>query len=85
MCCVELLESCREWVPAALETETRRSMDKQAEPSYAFSRDVFISYADADRTIAETVCRALEGESIACWIAPRDVPPGTSFPTAILD
>jgi hypothetical protein len=85
MCCVELLESCRVWVSAALETETRRSMDKQAEPSSAFSRDVFISYADADRTIAETVCRALEGESIACWIAPRDVPPGTSFPTAILD
>ena len=60
-------------------------MDKQAESSIELNRDAFISYADGDRTSAEAVCRALESEHIACWIAPRDVPPGKSFPTAILD
>lgn len=52
---------------------------------YALDRDVFISYAAADQASAEAVCRALESENISCWIAPRDVPVGASYPTGILD
>ncbi len=39
------------------------------------AHDVFISYAAADKPIAEAVCTRLESvHRIRCWIAPRDVP-----------
>lgn len=47
--------------------------------------DVFISYATADKTIADAVCAKLEAERIRCWIAPRDAPPGSSWAAAIVD
>jgi hypothetical protein len=43
------------------------------------AHDVFISHSAKDRTIATTVCEALEKAHIRCWIAPRDVQPGRSF------
>lgn len=46
---------------------------------------VFISYAAEDKPAAEAVLRALEGEGIKCWIAPRDVPLGTNYEEAIID
>jgi hypothetical protein len=33
--------------------------------------DVFISYADADRSVAELICAALEANGISCWIRSR--------------
>src|SRR5207245_4210754 len=47
--------------------------------------EVFISYSSQDRATAQSICGALEGEDIQCWIAPRDVMPGSSYPRAILD
>lgn len=47
------------------------------------SRDVFISYRSEDRAAAEGICAGLERENISCWIAPRDIPPGKEWPTAI--
>ncbi|WAC04907.1 MAG: TIR domain-containing protein [Methanoregula sp.] len=47
--------------------------------------DVFISYAQLDKPIADAVCAKLESRHIRCWIAPRDVPPGKNFPEAIID
>ncbi len=44
---------------------------------------VFISHARADRTVADTICAALENRGVACWIATRDVPPGDNFGDAI--
>jgi len=44
---------------------------------------VFISYATADRRIATATCRNLEDTGIDCWIAPRDVNPGESWPAAV--
>ena len=35
--------------------------------------------------MAERVCGALENAGISCWIAPRDIEPGTDFPTAIVN
>ena len=47
--------------------------------------DVFISYSANDNNIAETVCNALESRDIKCWIAPRDVVPGTEWAEAVVD
>jgi TIR domain-containing protein len=46
--------------------------------------DVFISYAHADQATADEACSALEGAGIRCWIAPRDVRPGTEYGAAIV-
>lgn len=47
--------------------------------------DVFISYAQQDKPVADAVCVRLETHRIRCWMAPRDVPPGKDFPEAIID
>ena len=44
---------------------------------------IFISYASEDASIAERIRIGLEQSGVACWIAPRDIEPGTSFPAAI--
>ena len=49
------------------------------------SYDVFISYASKDKTAADAVCARLESASIRCWIAPRDIVPGTSYGEAIIE
>jgi hypothetical protein len=46
---------------------------------------VFISYASADKAVADVVCLALENAGITVWIAPRDIKPGTDFPAAIVE
>jgi TIR domain len=46
-------------------------------------RDVFISHSAQDKKVAETICGALEQQRIRCWVAPRDVRPGKSFPGEI--
>jgi len=47
--------------------------------------DVFISYAQQDKPIADAVCAKLESRNIRCWIAPRDINPGKNFPEAIIE
>jgi len=49
------------------------------------SRDVFISYRSEDKAAAERICACLERQSISCWIAPRDIPPGKEWATAIVE
>jgi len=49
------------------------------------AHQVFISYSSVDAAIAEPMCAALESADISCWIAPRDVQPGTDYPAAIVD
>jgi len=49
------------------------------------AHDVFISYSKKDKTVADAVCGTLEKRGIRCWIAPRDVPPGKSWPAAIVE
>ena len=44
---------------------------------------VFISYASEDAAVADRIRSGLEQAGVACWIAPRDIEPGTSFPAAI--
>lgn len=45
---------------------------------------VFISYASQDAAVAKAACRALEQAGVACWIAPRDVTPGTFYADEIV-
>jgi TIR domain len=47
------------------------------------ARDVFVSHSAHDKNVAETICGALEEQGIRCWLAPRDVRPGKSFPGEI--
>lgn len=47
-------------------------------------RDVFISYAGSDSETALEVCRHLESKGISCWMAPRDVRPGSDWADEIL-
>src|SRR5947207_13613673 len=45
--------------------------------------DVFISNSAQDKAVADAVCAAFEEDAIRCWVAPRDVRPGRSFPGEI--
>jgi TolB-like protein/tetratricopeptide (TPR) repeat protein len=45
---------------------------------------VFVSYASRDVAIAQKVCSALEAGGSRCWIAPRDVVPGTLYADGIV-
>jgi hypothetical protein len=47
------------------------------------ARDVFISHSAQDKAVADAICTALENAAISCWVAPRDVRPGRSFPGEI--
>jgi hypothetical protein len=47
--------------------------------------DVFISYSSKDKLVADGVCARLESAGIRCWIAPRDIVPGTSYGEAIIE
>jgi len=46
---------------------------------------VFISYSQADKETAERVCAALEARGLACWIAPRNILPGSDWGASIID
>jgi TolB-like protein/tetratricopeptide (TPR) repeat protein len=48
------------------------------------ARRVFISYASHDAAVAKNVCSALEAAGFPCWIAPRDVVPGTLYADGIV-
>jgi TolB-like protein/Tfp pilus assembly protein PilF len=46
--------------------------------------DVFVSYASQDAAIAQKACLVLEAAGFRCWIAPRDVVPGTLYAAGIV-
>jgi hypothetical protein len=50
----------------------------------SMAHDVFVSYSQSDKPTADAACAALESAGIRCWIAPRDVPAGMSWPAAIV-
>jgi TolB-like protein/Flp pilus assembly protein TadD len=45
---------------------------------------LFVSYASADRGLADELSAYLEQRGIRCWMAPRDVPPGALYADAIV-
>jgi hypothetical protein len=46
--------------------------------------DVFISYSTKDKKWADAACSLLEKHKIRCWIAPRDITPGTEWGASII-
>jgi hypothetical protein len=48
------------------------------------THDVFVSYSHKDKPVADAVVAGLEHKGIRCWMAPRDVTPGTSWGDAII-
>lgn len=46
---------------------------------------IFLSYSTKDQAAAEEVCRALESQGIGCWIAPRDIVPGSQWGGSIVE
>jgi predicted ATPase len=49
------------------------------EDDSALKTQIFISYSSNDQSIAEKICALLESDGIGCWIAPRDVLPGSIY------
>ena len=49
------------------------------------AHDVFISHSVKDKITADAVCAQLEAERIRCWIAPRDIVPGSDWGEAIIE
>ena len=45
---------------------------------------IFISYSSKDNNIAQEICKSLEDSGIKCWIAPRNVLPGSTYPSQIM-
>lgn len=48
------------------------------------AHDIFLSHSRHDKLTADAVCNRLESTGIRCWIAPRDVVPGTDWTESIL-
>jgi TolB-like protein/tetratricopeptide (TPR) repeat protein len=53
-------------------------------PDPIATSDVFVSYASQDASIANAVVTALERQGVRCWIAPRDVAPGSLYADEII-
>ena len=45
---------------------------------------VFISHSNEDKSIADAICQRLESDGIKCWIAPRDIKPGSTWTKGIM-
>ena len=49
------------------------------------AHEVFISYSPQDKLTADAACAMLEAEGIRCWIAPREVTPGSEWSVSVID
>jgi TolB-like protein/Flp pilus assembly protein TadD len=46
--------------------------------------DVFVSYASQDAAVANSIVETLEKQGLRCWLAPRDVVPGSLYADEIV-
>jgi TolB-like protein/Flp pilus assembly protein TadD/limonene-1,2-epoxide hydrolase len=65
-------------------TSTPRPIAPDAAADTGALHDVFVSYASQDASVANSIVAALERSGLKCWIAPRDVPPGTQYADVII-
>ena len=68
--------------PSALSTPQSAMPDPTLEAGRL--HDVFVSYASQDGAVANAIVAALEKNGLRCWIAPRDVTPGTLYADVII-
>jgi hypothetical protein len=59
--------------------------DVDVQGPHVCGSDVFISHSSADKQVADAVCAAMESKNFRCWIAPRDIPAGVSWGSAIIE
>jgi L-asparaginase/Glu-tRNA(Gln) amidotransferase subunit D len=52
--------------------------------AHSATPDVFISYASQDVAVANIIVQTLEIQGVKCWIAPRDVTPGSHYADGIM-
>ncbi len=45
--------------------------------------DIFISHSVVDKDLANYLCNAFEANGLSCWIAPRNIVPGTEWADSI--
>jgi TolB-like protein len=64
--------------------EAGKSGNPQSAQAPEPQRRVFISYASHDAALAQKVCSVLEAAGFPCWIAPRNVVPGTLYAEGIV-
>ena len=65
----------------------RTESDSRGGPTEAtvgIARHLFISYASHDAEVAQRACSAMEAAGFPCWVAPRDVVPGTVYADGIV-
>ena len=48
------------------------------------NHEIFLSYSNKDKAVADAVCAALEAKHIRCWIAPRDIVAGAAWGNSII-
>jgi TolB-like protein len=70
-----------EGVEQSSDTESEPAASAKAEDT---SRAVFVSYASQDAVVANSIVESLEQHGVKCWMAPRDVRPGTVYADAIV-
>ena len=49
------------------------------------NHEVFVSYSNKDKAVADAICATLEEKQIRCWIAPRDISAGNSWGGSIIE
>jgi TolB-like protein len=59
-------------------------MNQDSANQASAGRDVFVSYASQDAAVADAAVASLEKLGIRCWIAPRDVTPGSQYADEIV-
>ena len=67
---------------ATAQMQGLRAPEESQDPGAA--RDVFVSYASSDAAVATAAVAALERHGLTCWIAPRDVMPGSLYADGIV-
>ena len=67
-------------VAAGDETNQRSELDTRK----VFKR-LFVSHSSQDASVALEICKIIELNGVACWIAPRDIRPGQDWDEEIVD
>jgi glucokinase len=57
---------------------------KSAAPRAAI-KHAFVSHSSADAVVATSLQKAIKGDGVPCWLAPRDVIPGQEYGEAIVE
>ena len=49
------------------------------------NHEVFISYSNKDKNVADAIVNRFESSGLKCWYAPRDINPGSEWAESIVE